>query len=220
MTDHRVAAYIAKYATKGAESAGTADRPIRDTREISGLDVTEHARRMIWTCFALSELAEYADLRLRQWAHMLGYRGHFSTKSRYYSTTLGALRQQRADHRAAQARQARSLPEPADGQIITIKEWHYAGSGHRYGEHFWAENAHERIAPPATSRPASHVPISEASTPEDRARLSAWESDRNMPSEGLNWRECSPMTVADPWSPGLMARQWPGDLGVEAPTYS
>jgi hypothetical protein len=152
MTDHRVAAYIAKYATKGAESAGTADRPIRDTREISGLDVTEHARRMIWTCFALSELAEYADLRLRQWAHMLGYRGHFSTKSRYYSTTLGALRQQRADHRAAQARQARSLPEPADGQIITIKEWHYAGSGHRYGEHFWAENAHERIVT------ARHIP--------------------------------------------------------------
>ena len=27
-------------------------------------------------------------LRLRPWAHMLGFRGHFSTKSRRYSTTL------------------------------------------------------------------------------------------------------------------------------------
>jgi hypothetical protein len=29
LADQRVASYIAKYATKGAESAGTVDRPIR-----------------------------------------------------------------------------------------------------------------------------------------------------------------------------------------------
>ncbi|MGV9305515.1 replication initiator [Nonomuraea sp. NPDC003727] len=36
-----------------------------------------------------------ADLRLTQWAHMLGFRGHFSTKSRRYPTTLGVLRNAR-----------------------------------------------------------------------------------------------------------------------------
>jgi hypothetical protein len=37
--------------------------------------------------------------RLRRWAHMLGFGGHFSTKSRRYSTTLGALRQACRDWR-------------------------------------------------------------------------------------------------------------------------
>jgi hypothetical protein len=43
----------------------------------------------------------YPDRRLWAWAHMLGFRGHFSSKSRRYSTTLGELRQARADYRAA-----------------------------------------------------------------------------------------------------------------------
>ena len=42
---------------------------------------------------------------------------------------------------------------------------------------------------------------------------SAWESDRTTPPEGLTcWFDCPLLTVTDPWSPGLMARQWPGDL--------
>ncbi|MFI7105127.1 hypothetical protein ACIBK9_02355 [Nonomuraea sp. NPDC050227] len=41
---------MAKYATKGAESAGTVDRPIRHAGQIAGLKVTEHARRMIYPC--------------------------------------------------------------------------------------------------------------------------------------------------------------------------
>jgi hypothetical protein len=143
MTDQRVAAYIAKYATKGAESAGTVDRPIRHSWEITRLDVTEHARRMIWTCFALAELPEYRDVPLRRWAHMLGYRGHFSTKSRHYSTTLGSLRQARADH----AREARdTFVSDRERSTITIKEWRYAGSGLRHGEHLWADIARQNIA--------------------------------------------------------------------------
>ena len=41
------------------------------------------------------------DLRLAAWAHMLGFRGHFSTKSRAYSITLGALRADRASTNAS-----------------------------------------------------------------------------------------------------------------------
>ncbi|MFD8564934.1 replication initiator [Streptosporangium canum] len=146
VSDQRVASYIAKYATKGAESAGTVDRPIRHAWDVPALNVTEHARRMIYTCFSLGELPRYRDIPLRQRAHMLGYRGHFSTKSRHYSTTLGDLRQARADHRAEQARLILGLPDPADGKTFTISEWRYAGSGHRHGEPFWAELARQRIA--------------------------------------------------------------------------
>jgi hypothetical protein len=146
IADKHVARYIAKYATKGAKASGTVDRPIRYASQISALKVNEHARRMIWTCFTLADLPEYHDLRLRQWAHMLGYRGHFSTKSRRYSVTLTQLRQARADHRAAQARERDGIPESDHAhKTITIQDWHYAGNGLLHGEHFWAEQARNRI---------------------------------------------------------------------------
>ncbi|WP_405084310.1 replication initiator [Microbispora sp. NBC_01389] len=136
---------IAKYATKGAESAGTVDRPIREVADVARLDVTEHARRMIYTCFALGNDPAYRLIPLRRWAHMLGYRGHFSTKSRHYSTTLGALRQVRADHQAERARERRGLPDPAERETVTVGEWRFAGSGYRNGEHLWAELIRQRI---------------------------------------------------------------------------
>ncbi len=145
VSDQRVAAYVAKYATKGAESAGTVNRPIRHAWEIPGLNVTEHARRMIYACFSLAQLPQYKGLPLRQWAHMLGYRGHFSTKSRHYSVTLGDLRQARADFRAEQARLLYGVQVPDPNTALTIAEWQYAGKGHRSGEGFWANLAHQRI---------------------------------------------------------------------------
>ena len=59
-----MAGYIAKYATKGAETAGTVDRPIRTVHAIPYLDVTDHARRMIDTCWLLAEVPAYVDLGL------------------------------------------------------------------------------------------------------------------------------------------------------------
>jgi hypothetical protein len=98
LTDRAVAAYIAKYATKGAESAtGTLDRPIRFLAELAHLHLTDHAERMIRTAWTLGARKDLEHLRLRAWAHMLGFRGHFSTKTRRYSTTLGALRNARAE---------------------------------------------------------------------------------------------------------------------------
>ena len=44
----------------------------------------------------------HAHLRLRQWAHMLGFRGHFSTRTRHYSTTLTHLRAERTTWRTRQ----------------------------------------------------------------------------------------------------------------------
>ncbi|MGI5200654.1 replication initiator [Spirillospora sp. CA-108201] len=146
IADKHVARYIAKYATKGAEDSGTVDRPIRHATQISSLQVSEHARRMIWTCFALADLPEYPDLRLRNWAHMLGYGGHFSSKSRRYSVTLTELRQARADHATQSARQAEGRPEPDPNRTtVTTGQWKYLGSGLMHGEHFWAEQARNRI---------------------------------------------------------------------------
>jgi hypothetical protein len=79
---------------------------------------------------------------------MLGFRGHFSTKSRRYSTTLGALRQTRADYRAAQQRAALGLPDPEDedATTLTLSHWAYAGHGHTPGETWLAANIRREIA--------------------------------------------------------------------------
>jgi hypothetical protein len=133
LSSRAVAAYIAKYATKGAETAGTLDRPIRNPiTDLIGAQVTDHARQLILTCWHLGARPELEDLRLRKWAHMLGFRGHFSTKSRAYSVTLGALRQERADHnealtRARAAEAGHPLPEP--NTILTLSHWRFAGTG-------------------------------------------------------------------------------------------
>ncbi|WNO72288.1 replication initiator [Streptomyces sp. AM8-1-1] len=128
LTERAVAAYIAKYATKGAETAtGTLDRPIRFLAELAGARITDHARRMIRTVWTLGARKDLEHLRLRAWAHMLGFRGHFSTKSRRYSTTLGALRDARAEWRRAQA--AAALPEREPETTYVLAHWVFAGTG-------------------------------------------------------------------------------------------
>jgi hypothetical protein len=73
--------------------------------------------------------------RFRAWAHMLGYGGHFLTKSRRYSVTFGQLRQARTDYR----RQLRppgsdrdSWGRPLDETVVLVlpKQWTYEGIGH------------------------------------------------------------------------------------------
>ncbi|MCX4433942.1 MULTISPECIES: replication initiator [Streptomyces] len=127
LTERAVASYIAKYATKGAETAtGALDRPLKFLAELAQLDITDHARRLIRTAWTLGARKELEDLRLRAWAHMLGFRGHFSTKSRRYSTTLGALRTARAEWRRAQA-VATSEAEP--DTTLVLAHWAFAGTG-------------------------------------------------------------------------------------------
>jgi hypothetical protein len=96
-----MAGYIAKYATKGTGASETADRPIRDIEHLQYLDVRPHHAAMIRTCWELGALEHYEELGLRRWAHMLGFRGHFLTKSQRYSTTFGALRADRRTWRLA-----------------------------------------------------------------------------------------------------------------------
>lgn len=151
LTAEQVAGYLAKYATKDAASLRTSGK----TRP--------HLSRMTATCHQLADRAEaaveevdtehegdeqYPNVEpspyrlLGKWAHMLGFRGHFSTKSRRYSVTLGALR--RARHRfqilAADARrtgqvldtrdlEVRLLADAEDDTTLVIGSWAYQGTG-------------------------------------------------------------------------------------------
>ncbi|MFI1735252.1 replication initiator [Streptomyces acidicola] len=130
LTERAVAAYIAKYATKGAETAtGALDRPLKFAAELAQLDISDHARSLIRTAWALGARKDLEELRLRAWAHMLGFRGHFSTKSRRYSTTLGALRDARAEWRRAQAAAAATTDERETDTTYVLAHWVFAGTG-------------------------------------------------------------------------------------------
>ncbi|HEU6440109.1 MAG TPA: replication initiator [Terriglobales bacterium] len=131
-SDVRVAGYLAKYATKAAENAGGADRRLRSAYEIGQLPVTDHARAMMATCWALGADPRYEHLRLRAWAHMLGFRGHFLTKARRYSVTFGTLRTARLRYRTKLALFARALAgEPVfdPASTLVIRGFAFAGVG-------------------------------------------------------------------------------------------
>ncbi|MFF4549633.1 replication initiator protein RepSA [Streptomyces sp. NPDC001406] len=139
LTEQAVASYVAKYATNAAETTGSVDHRIGELSELDRLPLPAHTRRLIEACWDLDDA--YPERLLARWAHMLGFRGHFSTKSRRYSTTLGALRQVRADYRARQERRERGLSEDLDdteGSTLVLAHWTYAGQGHTPGESWLA----------------------------------------------------------------------------------
>ncbi|MFD4619662.1 replication initiator protein RepSA [Streptomyces bauhiniae] len=146
LTEQAVASYVAKYATKAAETTGTVDHRIGELAELDRLPLPEHTRRLIEACWDLDDA--YPGRMLARWAHMLGFRGHFSTKSRGFSTTLGALRQVRADYRARQERRERGLSEDLDdseGSTLVLAHWTYAGQGHTPGESWLAATIAKEI---------------------------------------------------------------------------
>jgi replication initiator protein RepSA len=155
--DQRVARYIAKYATKGAEAVGTVNRPLRSIEHLHRVKgLSPQARNMIEVCWRLGRLEELNWLKLRQWAHMLGYGGHFSTKSRQYSTTLTAIRASRAEYRARERREAAGAPQLPDVPLVRVGSWQVAGTGYlTAAEETWAESIraqrrHSRIRRPET----------------------------------------------------------------------
>ncbi|WP_320069365.1 replication initiator [Micromonospora sp. RTGN7] len=126
--DNRLAGYIAKYATKGTGATETGDRRIRSQAHIDRLQVSAHHRAMIQAAWDLGGLDQYAELKLRHWAHMLGFRGHFLTKSRIYSTTFKNLRAERRTHQIQTALTDAGLPEDTD--VIVVNDWQILGVGY------------------------------------------------------------------------------------------
>jgi hypothetical protein len=152
LSAEQVAGYIAKYATKATESFGAGlDRRLTDADDLDRLDkLPAHVGELVRACWELGGQPELEGLRLRAWAHMLGFGGHWSTKSRRYSTTMTVLRRARVAF--AKRRRARDgIPLdawgwPEDDQAVTVvASWVYVGSGYATeGERWLALSAAAR----------------------------------------------------------------------------
>lgn len=138
-----VAAYIAKYATKGAESAGLVDHSLGCRRcggsglmgacpscggsglaqPLEWLGLEEHAERLIAAAWDVGGTRVGDDLGLRRWAHQGGFGGHFSTRSRLYSTTLAAQKEARRLFRAQQS------AGTDEASYRVVRDWRYVGIG-------------------------------------------------------------------------------------------
>jgi hypothetical protein len=142
LSAEQVAGYVAKYATKSTEALGVSlDHRISEA-ELEDLDLPAHVAELVWACWELSARPSLAGLRLRKWAHMLGFGGHFSSKSRRYSTTLGALRRARVAY-AIRRRRGDTLPldawrRPEEEQaVLMVASWVYLGRGYQTTGEAW-----------------------------------------------------------------------------------
>jgi hypothetical protein len=129
--------YLAKYATKALDAPGVPDRPLRTRADIDFLACSRHYRQMITTAWQLGGGRHHAARsRLCKWAHMLGYGGHFLTKSRRYSVTFGQLRRARTEHRKRQ-RHPHGVRDPwgrplDDTVVLVLSTWTYDGPGYPF----------------------------------------------------------------------------------------
>ena len=163
LSAEQVAGYLAKYATKAAGDP-SADNP--------------HLGRLRATCRRFADAARARQdegepipgpdgrdvyLCLGKWVHMLGFRGHFASKSRRYSLTLGRLRQARRRYARLLADAARTgapldvadlenrlLAEDDDATTLVIGSWTYAGTN-------WPHTGDHALALAAAARAREHA---------------------------------------------------------------
>ena len=123
----RVASYLAKYTTKSVAEFGVAARRISPTA-IPELDIPAHTRRILSTLAKLAALP--GNAAMAGWLHTLGYRGHVTTKSRRYSTTMTALRAARRHWRIQRTEQ----PKHVDYQRGPQADADYSSIGHELSD--------------------------------------------------------------------------------------
>ena len=151
LSAEQVSGYLAKYATKSASDT---------TGEHTD---SAHLRRIH---HQVGNLADAADPNgayglLGRWGHMLGFRGHFSSKSRRYSITLSRLRRARRRFQTLTAEatrngqpldtrdlEARLLAEDDDTTLI-VGSWSFAGTG-------WNTEGDTALALAAAARAREH----------------------------------------------------------------
>jgi hypothetical protein len=124
LNPRQVAAYVVKYSCKASHEQIAS----RDTDLDRWLDrgVPEQLIQMAAAALRLEKRPGLRDLG--RWVHMLGFRGHFVTKSRRYSATLGELRAARAAYRARQDETSEDIND--DGATVVLSVWQYIGSGY------------------------------------------------------------------------------------------
>ena len=197
LSAEQVAGYIAKYATKATESFGAGlDRRLTDADDLDRLNkLPAHVAELVRAAWELGGRPELEGLRLRAWAHMLGFGGHWSTKSRRYSTTFTVLRRARVAF--AKRRRPRdgipldALGQPEDDQaVIVVASWVYVGAGYATEGERWlalsaAARARERrrIAREeltTTTRSPLHDPRREGRPPELDTLLSVEQAAERL----------------------------------------
>ena len=125
-----VSAYLAKYATKAAGDVALDGTPNRHLKQLRETCLELCGRALLHEGFS----SPYA--LLAKWADALGFRGHFASKSRRFSTTLGTLRDARRKyHRDREQLETHtdhaSTDDPLDASelIVVLNEFRFVGQG-------------------------------------------------------------------------------------------
>jgi hypothetical protein len=143
LSAEQVAGYVAKYATKATETFGSGLDCRLTEGDLERLELPAHVAELVRAAWELGARPSLGGLRLRAWAHMLGFRGHWSTKSRRYSTTMTALRRARVQY-AKRRRATDGVPLDAWGRVedddqaaVVIATWSYVGAGYQTQGEVW-----------------------------------------------------------------------------------
>jgi hypothetical protein len=143
LTAEQVAGYIAKYASKSAEDITPT---MRDTAHVKA--IKETVARLALACATSRTLREWPEdnkgrrpySTLGKWEHMLGFPGHFATKSRRYSTTRAAIRSERRRYQIAKSNKehaqrvldltgSRPAEDAEEETTLVVGQWEYVGMG-------------------------------------------------------------------------------------------
>jgi hypothetical protein len=147
LSGRRVAAYLAKYVTKSVGEFGLGARRISD-QAIDVLPVTDHIRGLLRTITDVARLPDYHPMVC--WLHTIGYRGHITSKTRQYSTTMGALLANREAWRQQYQQAQRPTCDRVEDTDTAEDEpagWQFAGYGHANdGDRFLAISAAAQVA--------------------------------------------------------------------------
>jgi hypothetical protein len=86
-----------------------------------------HTERLVEACWMLGQPRDWR--RLRRWAHMLGFGGHFLTKSRRYSITFAMLRNQRIVFRRTQTAGPERTEPGEQPTTLVVNFLQFVGAG-------------------------------------------------------------------------------------------
>jgi hypothetical protein len=121
----------ARSAAQGQRCA-TSGRLSGDTIELYADPEGSHTERLIDACWTLGVGDPWR--RMRRWAHMLGFGGHFLTKSRGYSITFKFLRGQRVIYQQT-ITAGPEQPTPETPTTLVVNFLQYVGAGwHNTGD--------------------------------------------------------------------------------------
>jgi hypothetical protein len=153
LTDAMVAGYLAKYATKSTEVTGhTSARLTGDTVAVYARHDGTHPQRLVTACWTLGDTKPWH--RLRRWAHMLGFGGHFATKSRRFCVTFTHERDKRATYRRSRT----TGPQPDnqtpldDDTVLVVNFLQFVGAG-------WHTTGDALLANTSAALAREHQPV-------------------------------------------------------------